>query len=98
MILRDDTGSFVAVKSNYFNRLGLVREVEITGLVKAIHWVLSMGFFQVPFELDAKGVVDAIASTDQDLLEFDSSCIIVAFYFVRIVVSKFVMLGDKLML
>ena len=31
-----------------------------------------MGFSQVLFELNAKGVVDAIASTDQDLLEFGS--------------------------
>ena len=37
MILQDDTGSFVAVRSNYFNDLGLFREIEITGLVKAIH-------------------------------------------------------------
>ena len=44
MILRDDTGSFVSTRSNYFNGLRPVREVEITGLVEAIHWVLSMGF------------------------------------------------------
>ena len=72
MILRGDTGSFVATRSNYFNGLGLVREVKITGLVEAIHWVLSMEFSQVLFELDAKGVVDAIANTDQDLSKFGS--------------------------
>ena len=44
MILRDDTGSFVAARSNYFNDLGSVREIKITGLVEAIHWVLSMRF------------------------------------------------------
>ena len=69
MVLRDDTDSFVAARSNYFNGLGSVREVEITCLVKAIHWVLSM---QVHFELDAKGVVNAIASTNQDLSAFGS--------------------------
>ena len=63
IILRDNIGSFVVPRSNYFNGLGSVREVEITGLVEAIHWVLFMGFSQVLFELDAKGVVDVIAST-----------------------------------
>ena len=43
MILRDDTCSFVAARSNYFNGLGSIRDIEITGLVEAIHWVLSMG-------------------------------------------------------
>ena len=42
MILQDDTGSFVAARSNYFNDLGSVREIEITGLVEAIHKVLSI--------------------------------------------------------
>ena len=72
MILQDDTSSFVAARSNYFNGLGSIREVKITGLVEAIHWVLSIGFSQVLFELDAKGVVDTIASMDQDLSEFGS--------------------------
>ena len=44
MIFQNDTGSFVAARSDYFNGLGSVNEVEITGLVEAIHWVLSMGF------------------------------------------------------
>ena len=43
IILRDNIGSFVVPRSNYFNGLGSVREVEITGLVEAIHWVLFMG-------------------------------------------------------
>ena len=43
MILRDDTGSFVTAKSNYFNGLESVREVKITSLVEAIHWILFMG-------------------------------------------------------
>ena len=64
LILRDETSSFVAARSNYFNGLRSVREVEITDLVEAIHWVLSMRFSQVLFELDAKGVVDAITSTN----------------------------------
>ena len=72
MILRDDIGSFVVARLNYFNGLGSVREVKITSLVEAIHWVLFMGFSQVLFELDAKGVVDVIASTVQDLSKFGS--------------------------
>ena len=37
MILRDDTGSFVIARSNYFKGLGSIRKVEITSLVEAIH-------------------------------------------------------------
>ena len=72
MILQDDTSSFVAARSNYFNGLGSVREVKITGLVEAIHWVLSIGFSQVLFELDANGVVHTMTSMNQDLSEFGS--------------------------
>ena len=37
MKLWDDTSSLVAARLNYFNGLISVREVEITGLVEAIH-------------------------------------------------------------
>ena len=37
IILRDDTSSFVAARSNYFNGLGSIREVKITSLVEALY-------------------------------------------------------------
>ena len=37
MKLWDETSSFVAAISNYFNGLGSIREVKIIGLVEAIH-------------------------------------------------------------
>ena len=70
MMLWDDTSSFVIVRSTYFNGLGSIREVKIIDLVEAIHWVLSIGFPQVLFELDANSVVDGITSTVQNISKF----------------------------
>ena len=97
MMLWDDTSSFVIVSSTYFNGLGSIREVKIIDLVKAIHWVLFIGFSQVLFELDVNSVICVITSTVQNISKF-GSYIIIVFYFMRLVVSKIVMLRDKLML
>ncbi|XVE68372.1 hypothetical protein DITRI_Ditri09bG0063100 [Diplodiscus trichospermus] len=62
MILRDDSGNFIACNMVLIDGLLPPKEAESVGLLEAIKWVQSLQWKNVIFELDAKLVVDAIHS------------------------------------
>ncbi|XVF57505.1 hypothetical protein PTKIN_Ptkin06aG0210800 [Pterospermum kingtungense] len=47
-----------------------VLEGEAIGILKALSWIYELGFKNVLFEFDSRGVVDAINSNVEDMSEF----------------------------
>ena len=69
-VIRDEKGNFFAARSYRFHGLPPVRDCEALGLLGALEWVVESGLQQVIFETDAKLVVDAINSSEDDISEF----------------------------
>ncbi|XP_075475775.1 uncharacterized protein LOC142511746 [Primulina tabacum] len=71
-ILRDENGDFMTCRVQHAPGNPMVKECEVLHLFNAITWIKEMNLTNVIFELDAKNVVDAIKSPDNDTTEFGS--------------------------
>ncbi|KAK1353602.1 hypothetical protein POM88_008168 [Heracleum sosnowskyi] len=60
MVLRDDTGVFVAGMVKRFDENATVLEAEATGMYEVLQWVCGLGVSQVVVESDSLVVVDAL--------------------------------------
>ncbi|XVF84382.1 hypothetical protein PTKIN_Ptkin17bG0032300 [Pterospermum kingtungense] len=72
MVLRDDSGEFIAAHTCWIQGCLQVREAEVVGILEVLSWVNEMGLKKVCFEFDAKGVVKAVGKGQEDLSEFGS--------------------------
>ncbi|XVE79930.1 hypothetical protein DITRI_Ditri14bG0096800 [Diplodiscus trichospermus] len=76
-VLRDANEAFVACCVSVLSNLPSVKECEALALLDAMTWVYNRLFKNVIFKLDAKGVVDVVNSSVNDITEFgsiDSCC------------------------
>ncbi|XP_058783747.1 uncharacterized protein LOC131658475 [Vicia villosa] len=58
--IRDDKGSFIAARTEWFSPITEVAVGEALGLLSSIKWVNELGYDNMDFELDAKSVVDNV--------------------------------------
>ena len=72
MCIRDETGSFVLAKTEWFSPIREVYIREALGLLSALEWVRELQLGHVDFEMDAKKVVDTLMSSKYDVSEFDT--------------------------
>jgi len=70
MCIRDENGTFVLAKQEYFSPICEVHIGEALGLLSALDWVHELNIGPVDFELDAKRVVDSFNSQNCDATEF----------------------------
>lgn len=70
MCMRDENGTFVLAKQEYFSPICEVHIEEVLGLLFALDWVHELNIGPVNFELDAKRVVDSFNSQNCDAMEF----------------------------
>ncbi|XVF64157.1 hypothetical protein PTKIN_Ptkin09bG0145200 [Pterospermum kingtungense] len=70
MILCDDKGNFLCCQVCSVTGLFRVKEGEALALLEALKWVRHLGYQKDYFEMDAKTVTTALASSVQDLTEF----------------------------
>jgi len=70
MCIRDDTGTSVLTKTEWFSQICEVHIGEALGLLSALEWVLELNLGPIDFEMDAKKVVDNFLSTNHDATEF----------------------------
>jgi len=68
--LRDDIGTFVLAKTDWFSSICDVHIGEALGLLSALKWVHELHLGPIDFELDAKKVVDNFLSSTNDGAEF----------------------------
>lgn len=68
--IRDDTATFVLVKTEWFSPICEVHIGEALGLLSALKWVHKFNLGPMDFEMDAKKVVDNFLSTNHDATEF----------------------------
>lgn len=71
-VLRYSHGVMRAYSMDKMKGLDSVRECEAIGLAEAMLWVYEAGYTNVVFESDAKVVVDAVKSNEEDRTEFGS--------------------------
>lgn len=64
--IRDEHGSFVLTKIEWFSPILKVDECEALGLLLAIRWLKELNINNVIFELDSKKVVDSYHSNRRD--------------------------------
>ncbi|MCH81405.1 cytochrome P450 [Trifolium medium] len=67
--IRDDQGSFVLAKTEWFSPICEVDMGEAQGLLRAFKWVRDLQLDNVDFELDAKTVVMKVLSKNDDISE-----------------------------
>ncbi|XP_058775339.1 uncharacterized protein LOC131649602 [Vicia villosa] len=60
--IRDDKGSFIAARTEWFSPITEVAVGEALGLLASINWVHELGYDNEDFEMDAKSVVDSVNS------------------------------------
>lgn len=68
--IKDDTGTFILAKTEWFTPVCEVHVGETLGLLSSMEWVNPLHLGPIDFELDAKKVVDSFSSTHQDVTEF----------------------------
>ncbi|XP_073119899.1 uncharacterized protein [Henckelia pumila] len=71
-LVRDEEGKVLICRTKVMHGVADVKEGEAMGLLEAILWVQSLGWKKVCFEIDAKGVVEAVTSSHYDVYEFSS--------------------------
>ncbi|XP_073017389.1 uncharacterized protein [Primulina eburnea] len=69
-ILRNENGKFLRCRTCVIVGAFSVKEGEAMGLLEALSWVRRLGLKKVYFEMDAKGVVEAIKASDVGISEF----------------------------
>ncbi|XVF69162.1 hypothetical protein PTKIN_Ptkin11bG0058900 [Pterospermum kingtungense] len=72
LVLRDDTGSFLACQMVLYASSLMTKEAEVLGPLTALSWACFMNYSKVVFEMDVKTVVDAIKYYKEDATEFGS--------------------------
>jgi ribonuclease HI len=72
MCIRDENGTFVLAKQEFFSPICEVHIGEALGLLSALDWVHNLNLGPVDFEMDAKRVVDSFNSRNCDVTEFGS--------------------------
>lgn len=72
-VLRDENGELMACRMKHGPENPNVKESEDLALLNASTWIRELDLANVIFELDAKNVVDAIKSSEDDAMEF-SKC------------------------
>ncbi|XVF84840.1 hypothetical protein PTKIN_Ptkin17bG0071900 [Pterospermum kingtungense] len=72
MVVRNGDGECLAARTHVVPGILSVGDGEVIGILEALSWVYAMGFKDVLFEFDAKGVVVAVKSGAQDVSEFGS--------------------------
>jgi hypothetical protein len=70
MCIRDEHGSFVLAKTEWFTSRSEVHIGEALEFLSALNWVHELHFGPFDFELDSKRVVDSFHSSVQDFSEF----------------------------
>ncbi|KAK6144889.1 hypothetical protein DH2020_021709 [Rehmannia glutinosa] len=65
MVLRDDIGHVLLCRTCWFLGDIDVLEGESRGLLEGLQWVRSLGFFDVIFGVDAKGIVDVLNDSEE---------------------------------
>jgi len=76
MCLKDDDGTFVLARTDWFAPLSDIEVGEAVGLHTTLDWISNQQFDNVNFVLDCKRVVDCVNSSLDDSSEF--KCIITA--------------------
>lgn len=71
-VLRDSHGVLLACGMDKLEGLDSVRECEAIGLAEAMLWVHEAGYTNMVFESDAKVVIDAIKSSEENRAKFGS--------------------------
>lgn len=72
-ILRDENEEFMACQVQHCIGNPNVKECKALALPNAITWIKELELVNMIFELDAKGVVDAIKYSVDDFIEFRST-------------------------
>jgi len=67
--IRDDTGTFVLAKTEWFTLVCEVHVGEALGLLSTLEWVHQLHLGPIEFEPDTKKVVDSFSFASQDVLE-----------------------------
>ncbi|XP_045822258.1 uncharacterized protein LOC123915155 [Trifolium pratense] len=65
--IRDDQGSFVLAKTEWFSPILDINTEEAVGLLHALKWVQELQLENVDFELDSKNVVAKFHSKARDI-------------------------------
>jgi len=68
--IRDENGTFVLAKIEWFSPICEVHVAETLGLLSTLEWVHVLNLRHVDFEMDAKRVIDNFHSQTNDVTEF----------------------------
>ncbi|XP_074346406.1 uncharacterized protein LOC141685188 [Apium graveolens] len=72
MVLRDDTGAFMAGMLKNFDENASILEAEATGVQEVLQWVCGLGVSQVVVESDSLVVVNVLRKNSQYVSEVGS--------------------------